>query len=128
MSHHLSDPCVHCGLARDAVPVGECVGADLAALAKAMLDAQREALTCMADTDEWLAACERLGGTMRAFNDALAANAAEIERLRAFHNAWVNAEVSHATGNPDLVKKLRAELIAAHKAVHSKLQAPGGGE
>lgn len=27
MTHHRGDPCVHCGLARDAVPVGECKGA-----------------------------------------------------------------------------------------------------
>jgi hypothetical protein len=50
--------------------------------------------------------------------------AAEIERLRAFHNAWVNAEVSHATGNPELVKNLRAELIAAHKAIRAQQPSP----
>jgi hypothetical protein len=36
--------------------------------------------------------------------------------LVAFHNAWVNAEVSRATGNPELVKQLRAELLQAHEA------------
>jgi hypothetical protein len=50
-------------------------------LHKAVLDAQREALMASPDTTKWLADCEKLGNAEAAFQAALAANAAEIERL-----------------------------------------------
>jgi hypothetical protein len=44
---------------------------------------------------------------------------AEIERLRAFHEAWVGAEVAVATGSPEIVMDMRKKLLAAHKAVRA---------
>ena len=40
----------------------------------------------------------------------------ENARLREFHDAWVECEVAHATGSPELLRKKREALIAAHKA------------
>ena len=42
---------------------------------------------------------------------------AENERLREFHDAWVEHEISMATGNPDLVRTKRNALVQAHHAV-----------
>lgn len=91
MTHHRGDPCIHCGLARDAVPVGECKGA----LAKARELRDRQIIyglrsrvfetyggdgNVLESPDE---ACVEAGDRMQELVAALAANAAEIERYRA---------------------------------------------
>lgn len=44
----------------------------------------------------------------------------EVERLRAFHDAWVEYEVSTATGNPALAQGKRSRLIALHQAINQQ--------
>ena len=43
--------------------------------------------------------------------------AIELERLRAFHDAWIEAEVASATGDPDLARSKRRALVTAHQIV-----------
>jgi hypothetical protein len=57
------------------------------------------------------------------------ANAAHIVRcvnahdaLVAFHDAWTEAEVAAATGNPDVAMAKRAALLVAHHAARAALE------
>lgn len=74
MTHHPTSPCPHCGLARDAVPVGK--GADIAALAKAWVEAATT--TARVYPDHRIPHC--MLPEYKVLLAALAANAAEIER------------------------------------------------
>jgi hypothetical protein len=57
----------------------------------------------------------------RYYTDDLLKEANEMARenrlLRAFHDAWVEAEVASATGDPDLARAKRQALVAVHKLV-----------
>lgn len=58
----------------------------------------------------------------------------EIDRLRLalaaaekFHDAWVEAEVARAIGDPDLAKQKRAELVKIHQEIAAtRMPAPQG--
>lgn len=45
---------------------------------------------------------------------------AEVERLKAFHEAWVETQVANATGSPEIMKNKREKLLSLHRAIRGE--------
>lgn len=97
---------------------------ELRRLHRAAMDAMRDSWQCVADTDAWLSACERLGAAEQAFLAALRACIAELARERddiANHLHEANqrlVEIAALRATPASDEVVDQDIIESH---HRKL-------